>query len=201
MPSTAFEQSYALHVSRRCLARRDAGQNEVVVAGGMESMSNVPHYLPRSRQGIRLGHGQLTDGILRDGLWDARHDVHMARRRRMPAAGCLPGKAPRHASAALQQVLQPSVRPPSVEEPWQLSMTRGDYALAFSCTFACSVSSAQGECAERCADAHGFSREAQEDAALEGFRRATAAAEGGVTAQVDLLLPPAVSSTWHPLLA
>ena len=56
-----------------------AGQNEVVVAGGMESMSNVPHYLPRSRQGIRLGHGQLTDGIIRDGLWDARHDVHMAR--------------------------------------------------------------------------------------------------------------------------
>lgn len=55
----------------------------MVVAGGMESMSNVPHYLPRSRQGIRLGHGQLTDGIIRDGLWDARHDVHMARRCRM----------------------------------------------------------------------------------------------------------------------
>ena len=45
---------------------------------------------------------------------------------------------------------------------------------------------AQGECAERCADAHGFSREAQEDAALEGFRRAAAAAESGVTAQVRI---------------
>ena len=55
-----------------------AGVNEVVVAGGMESMSNVPHYLPRARQGIRLGHGQVVDGIIRDGLWDARHDVHMA---------------------------------------------------------------------------------------------------------------------------
>ncbi len=51
----------------------------MVVAGGMESMSNVPHYLPRARQGIRLGHGQVVDGIIRDGLWDARHDVHMAR--------------------------------------------------------------------------------------------------------------------------
>lgn len=51
----------------------------MVVAGGMESMSNVPHYMPRARQGYRLGHGQLTDGILRDGLWDARHDCHMVR--------------------------------------------------------------------------------------------------------------------------
>jgi acetyl-CoA acetyltransferase len=42
----------------------------------------------------------------------------------------------------------------------------------------------QGECAERCAEAHGFSREAQEEAALESFRRATEAAESGVTAQV-----------------
>jgi len=45
---------------------------------------------------------------------------------------------------------------------------------------------AQGECAERCAEAHGFSRETQEDAALEGFRRATAAAESGATAQVEI---------------
>ncbi len=51
----------------------------MVVAGGMESISNVPHYLPRARQGIRLGHGQVVDGIIRDGLWDVRHDVHMAR--------------------------------------------------------------------------------------------------------------------------
>ena len=75
-----------------------AGVNEVVVAGGMESMSNVPHYLPRARQGIRLGHGQVVDGIIRDGLWDARHDVHMARtgdRCRAPAsAACF---APWHA--------------------------------------------------------------------------------------------------------
>ncbi len=46
------------------------------------------------------------------------------------------------------------------------------------------VAEPQGECAERCAEARGFSREAQEDAALESFQRATEAAESGVTAQV-----------------
>lgn len=43
------------------------GDNDVVVAGGMESMSNVPHYLPGSRKGIRLGHGEVVDGLIRDG--------------------------------------------------------------------------------------------------------------------------------------
>jgi acetyl-CoA C-acetyltransferase len=44
-----------------------AGDNQVVVAGGMESMSNIPHYLPRMRTGIRLGHGELVDGMVKDG--------------------------------------------------------------------------------------------------------------------------------------
>lgn len=61
-----------------------AGSADVVVAGGMESMSNVPHYVPRGRQGYRLGHGQLLDGIVKDGLWDAHHDCHMVRRRYWP---------------------------------------------------------------------------------------------------------------------
>ena len=56
-----------------------AGSADVVVAGGMESMSNVPHYIPRARQGYRLGHGQVIDGIIRDGLWDPHHDCHMVR--------------------------------------------------------------------------------------------------------------------------
>jgi acetyl-CoA C-acetyltransferase len=43
----------------------------------MESMSNIPHYLEKSRTGMRLGHAQLTDGILRDGLWDPYSDYHM----------------------------------------------------------------------------------------------------------------------------
>lgn len=53
------------------------GQNEVVVAGGMESMSNVPYYLPQNRSGAKLGHGQVIDGIIRDGLWDVYKDYHM----------------------------------------------------------------------------------------------------------------------------
>lgn len=46
------------------------GDNEVVVAGGMESMSNAPHYLPCGRSGIKYGNGQILDAIVRDGLQD-----------------------------------------------------------------------------------------------------------------------------------
>ena len=53
------------------------GANEIVVAGGMESMSNVPYYLDKARQGYRLGHGQLTDGLIKDGLWDVYKNYHM----------------------------------------------------------------------------------------------------------------------------
>ncbi|MGX5817325.1 acetyl-CoA C-acyltransferase [Chitinophaga lutea] len=53
------------------------GDNDVVVAGGMESMSNIPYYLDKARSGYRLGHGAVIDGILRDGLWDPYKDFHM----------------------------------------------------------------------------------------------------------------------------
>ncbi|WP_295121448.1 acetyl-CoA C-acyltransferase [uncultured Chitinophaga sp.] len=53
------------------------GENDIVVAGGMESMSNVPYYLDKARNGYRLGHGAITDGIIRDGLWDPYKDYHM----------------------------------------------------------------------------------------------------------------------------
>jgi len=53
------------------------GDNDVVVAGGMESMSNVPHYISSVRKGMKLGHGQLVDGMIKDGLWDVYHDYHM----------------------------------------------------------------------------------------------------------------------------
>lgn len=53
------------------------GDNKIVVAGGMESMSNIPYYLDKARSGYRLGHGQITDGILKDGLWDPYGDAHM----------------------------------------------------------------------------------------------------------------------------
>jgi len=53
------------------------GDAEIVVAGGMESMSQVPYYLPKARSGYRMGHGQLVDGMIHDGLWDPYGDFHM----------------------------------------------------------------------------------------------------------------------------
>ncbi|KAL6999868.1 Acetyl-CoA acetyltransferase, cytosolic [Sarracenia purpurea var. burkii] len=53
------------------------GINDVVVAGGMESMSNVPKYLAEARKGSRLGHDSLVDGMLKDGLWDVYNDYGM----------------------------------------------------------------------------------------------------------------------------
>ncbi|MBL8728903.1 MAG: acetyl-CoA C-acetyltransferase [Planctomycetes bacterium] len=54
-----------------------AGDLKVAVAGGMESMSNTPYYLPAARSGARLGHSQALDGIVWDGLWDHYNDFHM----------------------------------------------------------------------------------------------------------------------------
>jgi acetyl-CoA C-acetyltransferase len=54
-----------------------AGDADVIVAGGMESMSNVPYYLPKARTGYRLGHGELLDGMIHDGLWDSFNNFHM----------------------------------------------------------------------------------------------------------------------------
>lgn len=53
------------------------GEADVVVAGGMESMSNAPYFLPKARGGYRMGNGQLIDGMVNDGLWDPYDDVHM----------------------------------------------------------------------------------------------------------------------------
>src|SRR5213075_2940340 len=53
------------------------GDTEIVVAGGMESMSNAPYLLPKAREGYRLGHGRMLDAIIQDGLWCAFDDQHM----------------------------------------------------------------------------------------------------------------------------
>lgn len=89
------------------------GTNDIVVAGGMESMSNVPYYLDKARNGYRLGHGQVIDGIIKDGLWDPYKDFHM------------------------------------------------------------------GTAAEICAKEYGFSREAQDEYAIESYHRAEAAYKAG----------------------
>ena len=54
-----------------------AGTAEVMVAGGMESMTNAPYLLPNARKGYRLGNGQLIDSMVHDGLWDKYNDYHM----------------------------------------------------------------------------------------------------------------------------
>ena len=53
------------------------GEADIVVAGGMESMSNCPYLLQKAREGLRLGHGQLLDSMIHDGLWDSFGDMHM----------------------------------------------------------------------------------------------------------------------------
>jgi len=53
------------------------GQAEVILAGGMESMSNVPYYLDKARFGAKYGNGQMIDGLVKDGLWDPYHDFAM----------------------------------------------------------------------------------------------------------------------------
>ncbi len=61
-------------LASRALALGDA---EIAVAGGMESMSNVPYYLTQARTGARMGHGKMIDGMIHDGLWDPYGDFHM----------------------------------------------------------------------------------------------------------------------------
>ena len=59
------------------MALIQSGQAEVLIGGGMESMSNVPYYLNKARSGFHLGHGEITDGLIKDGLWDVYNDFHM----------------------------------------------------------------------------------------------------------------------------
>ena len=89
------------------------GDAEVVLAGGMESMSQAPYLLPKARAGYRMGHGQTLDSMILDGLWDPYNDQHM------------------------------------------------------------------GMCGELCAKEFSFTREAQDEFAIESYRRALAAQEAG----------------------
>jgi acetyl-CoA C-acetyltransferase len=64
------------------------GEAHIVVAGGMESMSNVPHYIGQSRTGYKLGHAELTDGMIKDGLWDVYNNYHMGNAAELCAKEC-----------------------------------------------------------------------------------------------------------------
>jgi acetyl-CoA C-acetyltransferase len=60
-------------------ARREVivGEAEVVVAGGMESMTNAPYIIPKAREGLRLGNAEIRDSMVMDGLWDPYDNMHM----------------------------------------------------------------------------------------------------------------------------
>src|SRR5258706_7527973 len=65
-----------------------AGDAEVIAAGGIESMSNVPYYVQGAREGVKLGHQQLIDGMIKDGLWDVYNDFHMGNAAELCARDC-----------------------------------------------------------------------------------------------------------------
>ncbi|MBK8095687.1 MAG: acetyl-CoA C-acetyltransferase [Planctomycetes bacterium] len=77
-----------------------AGDLKVAVAGGMESMSNTPYYLPTARTGMRLGHAQAVDGIVWDGLWDHYNNFHMGNTAELVAKKYAVSRADQDAYAA-----------------------------------------------------------------------------------------------------
>ncbi|CAM9813403.1 unnamed protein product [Scytosiphon promiscuus] len=79
VPCTAINKVCASGMKSVMLAAQSLslGYRGVMVAGGFESMSNVPYYLPKARTGLRLGNGTVVDGIIHDGLWDVYNDHHM----------------------------------------------------------------------------------------------------------------------------
>ena len=90
MPATTVNKVCASGMKAIMLAAQSIamGQNEIVLAGGMESMSNVPYYLDKARNGYRLGNGQITDGLIKDGLWDVYNDYHMGSAAELCAVEC-----------------------------------------------------------------------------------------------------------------
>eukprot|EP01138_Halocafeteria_seosinensis_P016195 gb/GECG01016525.1/.p1 GENE.gb/GECG01016525.1/~~gb/GECG01016525.1/.p1 ORF type:complete len:420 (+),score=45.43 gb/GECG01016525.1/:1-1260(+) len=53
------------------------GHQDVIMTGGMESMTNAPYYVPKGRFGMKYGHGTMEDSLVKDGLWDVYNDIHM----------------------------------------------------------------------------------------------------------------------------
>ncbi|MGD9898395.1 MAG: acetyl-CoA C-acetyltransferase [Calditrichaceae bacterium] len=64
------------------------GDADVVVAGGMENMTQVPYYLPGARNGMKMGDGAVVDGMVKDGLWDVYNNYHMGNAAELCAEEC-----------------------------------------------------------------------------------------------------------------
>jgi len=90
LPATTVNKVCASGMKAIMLAAQSIalGQNDIVLAGGMESMSNVPYYLDKARNGYRLGNGQIIDGLVKDGLWDVYNDYHMGSAAELCAVEC-----------------------------------------------------------------------------------------------------------------
>lgn len=90
LPATTINKVCASGTKAIMLAAQSIalGEQDIIVAGGMESMSNVPFYLDKARTGYRLGHGQITDGLVKDGLWDVYNDYHMGSAAELCATTC-----------------------------------------------------------------------------------------------------------------
>jgi acetyl-CoA C-acetyltransferase len=90
MPATTVNKVCASGMKAIMLAAQSIanGDNDIILAGGMESMSNVPYYLDKARNGYRLGNGQITDGLIKDGLWDVYNDYHMGSAAELCAVDC-----------------------------------------------------------------------------------------------------------------
>jgi len=90
LPATTVNKVCASGMKAIMLAAQSIalGENDVVLAGGMESMSNVPYYLDKARNGYRLGNGQIIDGLVKDGLWDVYNDYHMGSAAELCAEEC-----------------------------------------------------------------------------------------------------------------
>lgn len=90
IPATTVNKVCASGMKAIMLAAQSIanGDNDIVLAGGMESMSNVPYYLDKARNGYRLGNGQITDGLIKDGLWDVYNDYHMGSAAELCAVDC-----------------------------------------------------------------------------------------------------------------
>lgn len=90
VPATTINKVCASGTKAIMLAAQSIalGQNDIVIAGGMESMSNVPYYLDKARNGYRLGDGKIIDGLVKDGLWDVYNDYHMGSAAELCASEC-----------------------------------------------------------------------------------------------------------------
>lgn len=79
VPCTTINKVCASGMKSVMLAAQSimVGSNDVVVAGGMESMSNIPYYIPKARTGYKYGNGELVDGLVKDGLWEVYNQFPM----------------------------------------------------------------------------------------------------------------------------